>query len=339
MTAPAPTAATCPRDSGRTGRGWVLPALAVACVVLLLCSLMVGEYHITVGGLLSGDDEMWRMFFISRVPRTLALVFAGIAMSFSGVIMMRLTQNRFVEPTTAGTAEWAGLGVLLSWLLIPQSPPLVKMLVATATAMIGTFAFLGIISGIRARRSAIVPLVGIMMGAVVGAVATFIANKTQLLQSLTAWRSGGFNSVVRGFYEPLWAVAVIAIGCFLLANYFTIAGLGRDVAVSLGMRYGVIVALGVSMVALATGVTSVVVGFLPFLGLVVPNIISALRGDDLRRNLPWIAVLATVMIVTCDLIGRVVVRPMEIPVSVTMGVVGSVVFLGILLTGRNRVAL
>ncbi|MFC0313873.1 ABC transporter permease [Gordonia phosphorivorans] len=339
MTAQATTTATRPPASPATGRGWPMPAMVIAAVALLAGSLMVGEYHITLGGLITGDADMWEMFFISRVPRTLALVFAGIAMSFSGVIMMRLTQNRFVEPTTAGTAEWAGLGVLLSWLLIPASSPLVKMLVATATALIGTFVFLGIISGIRARRSAVVPLVGIMMGAVVGAFATFLANKHQLLQSLTAWRSGGFNSVVRGFYEPLWAVALIAIACFALANYFTIAGLGRDVAVSLGLRYGVVVTLGVTMVALATGVTSVVVGFIPFLGLVVPNLISALRGDDLRRNLPWIAVLSIVMIVGCDLISRLVVRPMEIPVSVTMGVLGSVTFLAILLSGRNRVAL
>ncbi|GAC57071.1 putative ABC transporter permease protein [Gordonia hirsuta DSM 44140 = NBRC 16056] len=318
---------------------WLLPALAVSAILLLLGSLLVGEYHITVAGLLSGDPQMWRMFFISRVPRTLALIFAGVAMSFSGVIMMRLTQNRFVEPTTAGTAEWAGLGVLLCWLLIPESTPLVKMVVATATALLGTMVFLAVISGIRARNSAIVPLVGIMMGAVVGAAATFLANKYQLLQSMTAWRSGGFNSVVRGFYEPLWAVAVIAAACFVLANYFTVAGLGRDVAVSLGVRYGLVLTVGVCMVALASGVTSVVVGFIPFLGLVVPNLISALRGDDLRSNLPWIGVLATVLIVGCDLIGRVVVAPMEIPVSVTLGVVGSVTFLAILLSGRSRVAL
>ena len=326
------------RKGARLGRV-ALPLVAVACVVLLALSLMTGEYHITLAGLLAGDDDMWRMFFISRVPRTAALVFAGLAMSFSGVIMQRLTQNRFVEPTTAGTAEWAGLGVLLCMLYLPGATPMVRMVVATATAFVGTMIFLGFISRIRARRSAIVPLVGLMLGAVVSAITTYLAIGANLLQAVTSWRSGGFAHVVRGFYEPLWAVAIIAVATFLMANYFTIAGLGKDVATSLGLRYGVTMGVGVTMVALASGVTSVVVGFIPFLGLVVPNIISALRGDDVRSGLPWVAVLATALIVGCDLIGRVVVRPMEIPVSVIMGVIGSVTFLAIVLSMRNRVAL
>lgn len=316
-----------------------LPLIAAACVVLVMLSLMTGEYHITVAGLLAGDGDMWRMFFISRVPRTLALIFAGLAMSFSGVIMQRLTQNRFVEPTTAGTAEWAGLGVLLCLILTPGAPPLVKMAFATTTAFVGTAIFLGFLSRIRARRSAIVPLVGLMMGAVVSAITTYLAVDRNLLQSVVAWRSGGFAHIVRGFYEPLWAVAIIAVATFALANYFTIAGLGRDVATSLGLRYGLTLGIGVTMVALATGVTSVVVGFLPFLGLVVPNIISALRGDDVRSGLPWVAALSIVLITGCDLIGRIVVRPMEIPVAVIMGVIGAVTFLALILTRSNRVAL
>lgn len=316
-----------------------LPLIAAACAVLVALSLMTGEYHITTRGLLAGDDEMWRMFFISRVPRTLALIFAGLAMSFSGVVMQRLTQNRFVEPTTAGTTEWAGLGVLLCLMLTPAAPPLVKMLFASGTAFFGTMIFLGFLSRIRARRSAIVPLVGLMTGAVVSAITTYLAVERNLLQTVVAWRSGGFAHIVRGFYEPLWAVAIIAAATFALANYFTIAGLGRDVATSLGLRYGLTMGIGVTMVALATGVTSVVVGFLPFLGLVVPNIISALRGDDVRSGLPWVAALSTVLIVGCDLLGRVLVRPMEIPVAVIMGVVGAVTFLAIILTRSNRVAL
>nr|WP_281378440.1 iron chelate uptake ABC transporter family permease subunit [Gordonia humi] len=303
---------------------------------MVIASMLVGEYHITIGGLLHGDSEMWRMFFISRVPRTLALIFAGVAMSFSGVIMQRLTQNRFVEPTTAGTAEWAGLGILLCFMYIPGASPLVRMAVATTMAFLGTVVFLAIINRVRARKTAIVPLVGLMLGAVIGAVTTYIAIEGNMLQAVVAWRSGGFAHIVRGFYEPLWAVLVVAVACYLMANYFTIAGLGRDVATSLGLDYGRTVAIGVTMVALASGVTSVVVGFIPFLGLVVPNVVSMLRGDDVRKNLPWIGVFAVVLVVACDLIGRVVVRPMEIPTSVVMGVVGATAFLAIILSRRFR---
>lgn len=308
-------------------------------MVLVVISMMTGEYHITAAGLLSGDTEMWRMFFISRVPRTLALIFAGVAMSFAGVIMQRLTQNRFVEPTTAGTAEWAGLGVLLCFMYFPDASPLIRMAISTAMAFLGTVVFLAIINRIRARKSAIVPLVGLMLGAVVGAATTYVAIESNMLQAVVSWRSGGFAHIVRGFYEPLWAVLFVAVACYLMANYFTIAGLGRDVATSLGLNYGRTVAIGVTMVALASGVTSVVVGFIPFLGLVVPNLVSALRGDDVRKNLPWIGVVAVALIISCDLIGRVVVRPMEIPTSVVMGVVGATVFLAIILSRRFSVNL
>ncbi|GAB3127812.1 iron chelate uptake ABC transporter family permease subunit [Tsukamurella serpentis] len=339
MTATLVAAAPKAGTTGTRLRRIALPLLALACAALLLGSLMTGEYHITVAGLFAGDEQMWRMFFISRVPRTAALVFAGLAMSFSGVIMQRLTQNRFVEPTTAGTAEWAGLGVLLCLLYLPGAGPLVKMTVATATALAGTLVFLAFIARIRARRSAVVPLVGLMLAAVVGAVTTYLAVGANLLQAVVSWRSGGFAHIVRGFYEPLWAVAVIAVATYLLANYFTVAGLGRDVATSLGLRYGLTVSLGVGMVAVASGVTAVVVGFIPFLGLVVPNIISALRGDDVRGALPWVAVLATSLIVGCDLVGRIMVRPMEIPVSVIMGVVGASAFVALVLSRGSRVAL
>lgn len=329
-------------DPSRVARSpWLrrtLLTLTVAAVAaLLVASLLVGGYDLSLRGILT-DPAQREMFLISRVPRTLALVFAAMAMSISGVIMQMITQNKFVEPTTAGTSQWAGLGVLVTLLVWPGAPPMVKMVLASAAAFVGTMVFLGVLRRVAVRSSIVVPLVGIMLGAVVGSVTTFLAGNFNMLQAMSAWRSGGFSGVVRGFYEPLWAVLAIAVLTFVLAHRFTIAGLGKDLATSVGLKYEQIVLLGTAMVALSTGVTTVVVGFIPFLGLIVPNIVSMLVGDDMRRNLPWVAVIGVGFLLACDLVGRTVVAPMEIPASVILGAVGAVVFIALVMRQRRHVS-
>jgi len=124
---------------------------------------------------------------------------------------------------------------------------------------------------------------------------------------------------------------------FLVADRLTVAGLGEDVATNVGLNYHRTVLLGTGLIAVATGVVTVVVGNLPFLGLIVPNIVSMVRGDDLRSNLPWVCLLGIAIVTLCDLIGRIIIMPFEIPVSVILGIVGAVVFVCLLLRQRRRV--
>ncbi|KAA0928177.1 MULTISPECIES: ABC transporter permease [Rhodococcus] len=320
-----------------TNKRLLLAAIVVVVTLLTVASLLVGGYDITVASMVD-DPAARNMFLISRVPRTLALIFAAMAMSISGVIMQMITQNKFVEPTTAGTAQWAGLGVLATLIVLPDAPPMTKMLIATVFALVGTLLFVGVLRRLSVRTTLVVPLVGIMLGAVVGAVTTFLAGTFDLLQAMSAWRSGGFSGIVRGFYEPMWAVIVIAVLAYLLAHRFTVAGLGKELATNVGMRYEQIVLVGVAMVAVATGVTTVVVGFIPFLGLIVPNLVSMMLGDDVRKNLPWVALVGAGLLLACDLVGRTVVAPMEIPASVVLGVLGAVVFVVLIVRQRRYVS-
>lgn len=318
----------------RTRRGarlrpFALPAALLLTAAVLVASLFVGVYDV-VGG--EGGAEM---FAITRVPRTIALVLAGCAMAVSGLVMQMLTQNRFVDATTAGTTEWAALGLLLTVLLAPGADLTTQMLVASLAAFAGTLVFLGVLRRVAVRTTLVVPLIGIMLGAVVSAFTTFLAASTNALQLLGTWFMGSFTSVVRGRYEVLWVVAVVTLLVFLAADRFTVAGLGRDVATSVGVRYELVLFTGTALVAVATGVTTVVVGFLPFLGLVVPNIVSMIRGDDLRRNLPWVCIGGVLLVTVCDLIGRTVRWPFEVPVSMVLGIVGSAVFVTLLVRRRG----
>ncbi|MFC8303678.1 ABC transporter permease [Specibacter sp. NPDC057265] len=305
--------------------------IGVALVgALLVLSLFTGVYDIF------GGKDGGEMFAVTRIPRTIALVLAGAAMAMSGLVMQLLTQNRFVEPTTTGTTEWAGLGLLAVMIINPNASILVKMTGAVVAAFIGTMIFFLFLRRVSLKASLTVPIVGIMLGAVVGAVSTFVALQTNMLQSLGIWFAGSFTSVLRGQYEVLWIVALVGVAVFFVADRFTVAGLGEEVATNVGLNYNQIMLLGTGLIAIATGVVTVVVGNLPFLGLIVPNIVSMFRGDDLRGNLPWVCLLGIATVTVCDLVGRTIIMPFEVPVSLILGIVGAVVFISLLLKQRRR---
>lgn len=309
---------------------WKLLLGVLVVVALLVLSLFVGVYDIF------GTPDGAEMFAITRVPRTVALVLAGAAMAMCGLVMQLLTQNRFVEPTTTGTTEWAGLGLLTVMVLLPDANIMTRMTGAIVAAFIGTMVFFLFLRRVSLRSSLIVPIVGIMLGAVVGSVSTFFALQTNMLQSLGIWFAGSFTSVLRGQYEVLWIVAIVAVIVFLTADRLTVAGLGDEIATNVGLNYRRIMLLGTVLIAVATGVVTVVVGNLPFLGLIVPNVVSMVRGDDLRSNLPWVCLLGIGIVTLCDLIGRTIIMPFEVPVSLILGIVGSIVFVALLLRQRRR---
>lgn len=308
---------------------WKLIFGILVVLGLLAASLSVGEYDILT------TDDGWEMFAATRIPRTIALVLAGAAMAMSGLVMQLLTQNRFVEPTTTGTTEWAGLGLLAVTYFIPAATIMDRMLGAVVFAFIGTMVFFLFLRRVSLRSSLIVPIIGIMLGAVVSSISTFFALQTDMLQSLGVWFAGSFTDILRGQYEVLWVVVIVVVAIFFFADRLTVAGMGEEVATNVGLNYNRMVLIGTGLIAIATGVVTVVVGSLPFLGLIVPNIVSMFRGDDLRSNLPWVGLLGIGIVTVCDLIGRTIISPFEIPVSVILGIIGAVVFVTLIVRQRR----
>lgn len=326
------TSTAAARRDARTRKklfDWKLLLGLVVVLGLLAASLSVGEYDI-----LSTDDG-WEMFAATRIPRTIALVLSGAAMAMSGLVMQLLTQNRFVEPTTTGTTEWAGLGLLAVTYFIPAASILDRMFGAVIFAFIGTMVFFMFLRRVSLRSSLIVPIIGIMLGAVVSSISTFFALQTDMLQSLGVWFAGSFTDIFRGQYEALWIVVIVVIAVFLFADRLTVAGMGEEVATNVGLNYNRMVLIGTGLIAIATGIVTVVVGNLPFLGLIVPNIVSMFRGDDLRSNLPWVGLLGIGIVTVCDLIGRTIISPFEVPVSVILGIIGAIVFVTLIVRQRR----
>jgi len=312
--------------------------LAIAAtVVLAIVSLFVGVSDVSLGALLSSspEDRPMQVLLISRIPRTLAIILAGASMAIAGLVMQMVVRNRFVEPSTAGTTESASLGFLVVTLLAPGWPLMAKMLVAALFALGGTALFLRILRAVPLRDPLLVPLVGIMLGGIIGAATTFIAYRFDMMASLLAWGMGDFSGVLRGRYELLWVGFACAAVAYVAADRFTLAGMGEDFTTNLGLNYKRVMIAGLVIVSLASAVVLVSVGSIPFLGLVVPNLVSLMVGDNMRRTVPWVAVMGAGFVLACDILGRVIRAPYEIPISVVVGVIGSAVFLYLLLRTRR----
>jgi iron complex transport system permease protein len=313
-----------------------LAAALFAVLALMTISLFIGVSDISFGTLLSGEDRATLVLLVSRIPRTLALVLAGVALSVAGLLMQLLARNRFVEPSTAGTVESAGLGILVVTMLAPGLPLFGKMAVAAIFALGGTALFMRLLRAIPLRSTLVVPLVGIMLGGVIGSVTAFFAYRYDLMQTLAAWTTGDFSGVLRGRYELLWLAAGLTLIAWFAADRFTVAGLGQEFTANLGLDYNRVLALGLTIVAMVTAVVVVTAGAIPFLGLIVPNLVSAVMGDHARRSIPWIALTGAAFVLVCDITGRLIRFPYEIPVGTVFGVLGAAIFLWLLLNRRQQ---
>lgn len=307
---------------------FVLTLLLV--LILAIISLFTGVYDI------KGQEDGLQMFFITRVPRTISLMLTGSAMSMAGLVMQLITQNRFVEPTTTGTIEWSGLGLLLVYLLFPTPSLVLRMTGAIVFSFVGTMVFFLFLRRVRLRSSLIVPIIGMMLSAVVSAASTFIGLIFQATQVIENWYVGSFASVQIGRYEYLWFILVVTLLIFIFADRLTLVGLGEDVVNNLGENYNRLVLIGTLLISVAVGIVAAVIGNLPFLGLIVPNIVSLFRGDDLKSNLPWVCLTGMGITIACDIISRTLIMPFEVPVSLILGALGAIVFIIILLSQRKK---
>ncbi|RVV98571.1 ABC transporter permease [Mesobaculum littorinae] len=284
------------------------------------------------------DPEALRLLAVSRFPRTAAVILTGASMAVAGMIMQMLARNRFIEPTTAGTGQSAALGILVATMLWPTAPLWAQMSLASLAAIAGSAGFLALIRHLPPSQPLLVPLVGLIYGGIIGAAVTFLGYQLDLLQYVEVWMNGEFSGVLRGRYELLWITGALTLVAYVVADQFTIVGLGREASVNLGLNYDSVVIAGLLIVSVVTALTVTTVGMIPFVGLVVPNVVSRLMGDNLRATLPCVALSGAVLVLACDLLGRILRYPYEIPVGTIFGILGGAVFLWLLYAGPARTA-
>ncbi|MBE9916812.1 ABC transporter permease [Paenibacillus donghaensis] len=305
--------------------------LWAAFIIFSFISLFVGVKDISPMDLFHLTPEQQQVFWISRLPRLVSIIIAGTSMSIIGLIMQQLTRNKFVSPTTAGTMDSARFGILVAMMLFSNASMLEKILVAFLFALLGTFIFMRILDKVKFKDAIFIPLVGLMFGNIVSSITTFFAYKNDLIQNMSSWLQGDFSTVLKGRYEMMYISIPLLIIVYLFANRFTIAGMGEEFAVNLGLNYKAVVNIGLVLVAAVSSVVILTVGTIPFLGLVVPNIVTMYQGDHLKKNLTHTALLGAVFVLFCDILGRLIIYPYEISIGLTVGVLGSAIFIFLLL--------
>lgn len=306
-------------------------ALVLILVLLSFLSIFVGVKDISIFDILRLSKDELLVVFVSRIPRTLAVLIAGIGMSISGLIVQQISLNKFVSPTTMGTLDACKMGILFSMILFPNGGIGFKMILSFTIALLASIVFLRLASKIKVQNVIFIPLIGIVFGNILSAIATFFAFRYNLVQNMDGWMMGDFSSILKGNYEILYLGVLVVILCYLYANKFTIVGLGEDAATSLGLNPKRIMYLGLVFVSITSTVVVLTAGVIPFLGLIVPNIVSLIFGDNLRKTISYTALVGAVFLLVCDLLSRTIIAPYEVPIGLTVSIVGGVVFLYLIL--------
>lgn len=306
---------------------------ALPLLFLLLCclSLMVGVKQVSWSALLSFSDDAWLTLTASRLPRLAALVLTGVGLAMCGVILQQIVRNRFVEPATSGGLDAAKLGILISLTVVPSIGTVGKMLFALAFCFVASLLYVAIIRRIKFKSIVLVPVVGLMYGSVLSAIAEFYAYRHNFLQSMQGWLLGDFSKIVQGNYEIIYLILPIVVLTYLFAQRFTVLAMGEGMASSLGLNYTANATLGLMLVAVTVSATVITVGAIPFVGLVVPNLVAMYYGENLERTLPVVALYGASLLLACDILGRLLIYPFEVPIGLTAGSVGGVVFLVLLI--------
>lgn len=312
-----------------------LDILVITLLVLSILSMFVGVTELNITDIFTLTEHQQEIIFSSRIPRTVSIIIAGAALAVCGLIMQQLTRNKFVSPTTAGTMEWAQLGILIGLVSFPAVNLIGRFAFAALLALGGTYLFMQIINRIRFKDIVFVPLLGLMLGGVVSSITTFIAIRTDSLQAINGWMHGSFSTLISGRYEILYISLPLFIIALIYANQFTVAGMGEDFSKNLGLNYRRVVNIGLFITAAITALVVVTVGMLPFLGLIVPNIVSIFKGDHLKHTVFLTAAVGAIFVMICDIAGRIIIHPYELSVGLMIATIGSAIFL-ILIFRRVR---
>ena len=302
---------------------------------LCLASLLVGARQISWTQLFDPSADLWLTLTASRLPRLAALVLTGAGLAVCGVILQHIVRNKFVEPGTSGGLDAAKLGILVALGWMPAASTTSRMLFAMVFCLAASLLYVAIIRRSQFRNTVMVPVVGLMYGSVLAAIAEFYAYQHNILQSMQGWLLGDFSRVVQGHYEILYLILPVVLLAYAYAHRFTVLGMGEDMASSLGLSYAATAAIGLILVSVTVSATVIAVGVIPFVGLVVPQWVALRRGDHLKNTLPLVALGGASLLLVCDIAGRLLIYPFEVPIGLTAGAIGGVLFL-LLIVRRMR---
>ena len=330
---------------GLTTRGLGLLIAVAVLVAVAALSIAVGTKSIPLGTVVDALDgrsakaspEDLRIIQDLRIPRTLIGLAAGIALGLAGALMQALTRNPLADPGILGINAGAATAVVLAIRVLGIASLTGYIWFAFAGAA-GAFAVVYLL-GTRGRSGASPERLA-LAGAAVGAALLAITNAVALLDVTTFDRyrlwvvgtlAGRDLSVVYGVTPFIVLGGLLAIG---LGPSLNVIALGEDSARALGANLNRTRVLTATAITLLCGAATAAVGPIAFIGLAVPHLARALVGPDQSWLLPYSLVLAPTLLLLADVVGRVVVRPGELPAGLVTAFLGAPVFLLVILRRR-----
>ncbi len=320
---------------------------AAALVVLCFASIALGSRSITPGTVVtafaafdptSTDHSVIRDM---RVPRTILGLAAGMALALSGALLQGVTRNPLADPGVMGLNAGAAVAIVVSIMTLGVQSASVYVWFAFGGAGLATVLVYAVAAVGREGATPVkLALAGVAVAAVFSSITSAVLlTRVDVLEEMRMWQVGA----LAGRYAPvleqlapyflLGAVAALAMGRALNG-----LALGEDVAAAQGQRVGRTRAGVFVTVAVLCGAATAACGPIVFVGLVVPHVARLVCGPDYRWVLPYSAVFGALLLLICDIVGRLVVAPGELQVGVVVGVIGAPVFVA-LVRYRNVVRL
>lgn len=309
----------------------------VLFIFLIILSLSIdARRDVNLLTLFKFTPETVEILLISRIPRTLTIILSASALSVGGLIMQSIAKNKFVSPGIIGTTQAATIGVLVAHLFFPGMALWVQFIFSFITSLVASFVFIWFLNKIQFKNEVYVPLIGMMFGALISSVSIMLAQSTNTLQFLNSIGVGSFTNKTIGTFEMIFFVVPALIMAVIYTSEFNIVSLGKDFSNNLGVNYNKVIMIGIIIVSVITASTFIVVGPLPFLGLIIPNLVSLYYGDHLKKSIFDLMILGSIFVLVCDIIARSVLYLItgynfEVAVGFVMGIIGAVIFLYLLL--------
>jgi len=329
------------RRFAQTVAGFGLMAAAAIVLAPLVGSTSISLRRAFDVSIPFADNTDAQIFFVARLPRTLAGAFVGATLASSGVVFQGLLRNPLATPFTLGVSAGGALGAMLAitfdWTLASIGISAVPL-----AAFAGSLAAVGVVYALaRARRQGlstnVLLLAGVTLNAFFSAMILFIqyfANFADAYKTLR-WLMGNLDVSSYGPLVGALPLAVVAFVAFAwLARPLNLLSLGADSAESRGLDVAKSQRLAFFSASLATGAAVSVGGPIGFVGIIVPHLVRLLVGPDHRLVLPAAALFGAAFLIGCDVLSRTVMAPAELPVGVIDTLIGGPFFLWLLVRQR-----
>lgn len=326
-------------------RTWISFGISIAVfVVIFALALMLGRYRIAIDDFFKAiftDDsalDTQRSIIVNlRFPRTIMAAFVGIGLSLSGLLYQETFRNKLVSPDLLGVSTGASVGAALA-IVLGLSSALISVF-AFLMGLLTVFVTVMVSKLFRNGSSTILLLSGIIVGGFMSAILSVIkyfSNDITTLASITYWLMGSFERAdMKRDYILMGVVIVCVVVLLLISHPINLVNQGKAEAQTKGINYNFYRGLIIVLATVLTAISVCFCGTISWIGLVIPHIVRLLAGRDAKRTIPLCITFGGTFMILVDVLSRTFTDS-EIPLSAVTGLLGTVIFVVILIIKRRK---